>query len=218
MQRAADYEFDEGLDEALAELDQARGRLGTLRDRLFMLQAAYDEIALRGTEGVVAAPGAHGYVPVSLNLLFDGLFALERFLAEDADYAHPELAHRPLRFVEAGCGTGRIVHLLHATDRFAFLDIHGFDLSESMIAAGRERFGLGENIFVADCLGFDYSSYDVIFFYRPIEDEALEIAFEDRIVRQMRRGAYLLCFGARTYHKDRRLLERDGRYGIYKRL
>ncbi|MEM7057830.1 MAG: class I SAM-dependent methyltransferase [Pseudomonadota bacterium] len=218
MQRTEDYKFDDGLDEALGELDRARGRLGHLRDRLFMLQAAYDEIALRGTQKELVSPEAHAYIPIDLNEFFEGLFELERILAADPDFDHPELAHRPARFVDAGCGTGRLVHLLHATDRMNFLDIHGFDLSEKMISLGRERFGLGEKIFVADCLDFDYSGYDVIFFYRPLEDEALEHQFENRIVEQMRKGAYVFCFGARGLYDDRRLQWRDSRFGIFKRL
>lgn len=218
MIRSEDYSFDTEVEEALEELTSAQSRLRNLRDRLFILQSAYDDIALRGTDEHDTAAGSYGYIPIDLNLFFEGLFTLEGLLAADPDYQHPDLPHRPLRFVEVGCGTGRLVHLLRATDRFAFIDIQGFDLSETMIALGRERYGLGESLFVGDCMEVDYSGYDVIFFYRPMKDSALEQQFEERVIEQMPRGAYLFCFSAAGIHDDRRLLPRDSRFGIYKRL
>ncbi|MEM9148002.1 MAG: class I SAM-dependent methyltransferase [Pseudomonadota bacterium] len=218
MIRAEDYDFDGGLDEALDELKHAQGRLGNIRDRLFILQSAYDEIARRSTSRVDAPPGGHGYIPIDLNLFFEGLFALEELLVADADYQHSDLRHRPLRFVDVGCGTGRLAHLLLATDRFAFSDIHGFDIDEGLIAKGKERFDLGDNIFVADCLSFDYTGYDIIFFYRPLKDDTKQMEFEQRVIEQMPVSGYLFCFGSHSAYDDRRLVIRNPNYGIFKRV
>ena len=49
-----------------------------------------------------------------------------------------------------------------------------------------------------DAMTFDYSGFDVIYFYRPFRDSTLEAALERRIWRQAKPGAAVLACSAKT--------------------
>lgn len=76
MVRAEDFDQDEGLTEALAYLDSAHDRLGDFRDSLFMLRAAYDEVAVSGIANEGVGSGAHPCITMVLGLFFEGSFAV----------------------------------------------------------------------------------------------------------------------------------------------
>ncbi len=209
-----DYALHRALDDVGTLVDNVR--LASEKNRI--LQAALSQIAMDEVSEAESADGSYGYIPLDLNQFFDLLFALEKHLAEDPDYRHTDKPHRPCSFLEVGCGPGRNLHVLHATDRFTFDKISGFDIVQEYIAAGRKYFGLGEDIFQDDALKFDYGGYDIIYYYRPFHEDKLQAKFEKRLISTMKRGAYLLASLDVTLSKSRRLVAKDDLLGIWKRL
>ncbi len=219
MIRLEDFRHDPEIEQALLGAAAIHTALEHMRDQIFVLQATLDQVDNQGADLPAVAAGLHKYVRLDLRNFFPGLFMLETFLKADPDFQHPTHPHRPARFVDAGCGTGRIVALLRATDRFGFHEVCGFDLSEQLIARGRARYGLSErDLFVADAMEHDYGGHDVVYFFRPFEDEALQRAFENRVVATMPTGAYLLAFAQLGLDDDIRLERKDYVSGIYKKL
>ncbi len=219
MIRQEDFRDDSEIDRAIDNAAAVQTVVRRMRDQIFVLQATLDQVDRQGPALPAVAAGSHKYIRLDLRNFFPGVFLLEEFLAEDPDYAHPTRRHRPVRFVDAGCGTGRIVALLRATNRFGFNEVCGFDLSEELITCGRSRFGLSErDLFVADAMDYDYSKHDVIYFFRPFEDDALQREFEARVVERMRTGAYILAFSSLALDDDLRLERCDLIAGIYKKL
>jgi len=108
--------------------------------------------------------------------------------------------------------------LLSATTRFHFHKIVGFDIVEAYVAAGRKYFGLGDHLFVDDCLTFDYGDYDVIYFYRPFIDDEKQRLFESRLIDTAKVGAYIVGSGSELLDESRRLIRKDGGRRIWKRV
>ena len=148
---------DFALDHAVGDLGKIAAMLPRIQDKLKILEAALSQVASSGVDEGELPEQSYGYIPLDLNELFDCLFDLETALKADSDYKDPDLVHHRVDFVEAGCGSGRNIFLIGATDRFEFGKLHGFDLSKPLVDHGRLVFGLGENIIMADCMKFDFA-------------------------------------------------------------
>lgn len=209
---------DTGLSYAREQLAGFAQVMTRANDKLILLEAALNRICREGADDQTALEGSYGYIPLEVSEFFDCLFDLEAALVKDSDYADPDLRHRRVDFVEAGCGPGRNAFLAQVTDRFEFRRVHGFDICAPMIDWGRQVLGMGDALFVADCATFDYSGYDVIYFYRPFSDMEAEAAFEDHLVSSMRSGAYVIGCGQVTLDDDRRLLRKDELGRVFKKL
>ena len=203
------------LIEDLAKMDRTIQRLS---DQSRILQSAISQIGTHDIDHAEVGDGAYNYIPIDLNQFFDLMFTLEDVLREDPDYKHTEKPHRPCSFLEVGCGIGRNVHILRATDRFTLDKICGFDLVKEYIEAGQKVFNLGDDLFVQDALTFDYGGFDVIYFYRPFSDDELERQFEDRLVDTMKRGAYIVASLDASLATSRKLVAKDDSNLIWKRL
>jgi hypothetical protein len=209
---------DFALDHAVGDLGKIAAMLPRIQDKLKILEAALSQVASSGVDEGELPEQSYGYIPLDLNELFDCLFDLETALKADSDYKDPDLVHHRVDFVEAGCGSGRNIFLIGATDRFEIGKLHGFDLSKPLVDHGRLVFGLGENIIMADCMEFDFAPYDVVYFYRPFSSPEKQEAFEDRLVTQMKPGAYVIGCGNLTFSDDRRLLAKCNYGRIFKKL
>jgi SAM-dependent methyltransferase len=209
---------DFAIDHALGDLGKIAAVLPRIQDKLKILASALTQVASNGVDEGEVPEHSYGYIPLDLNELFDCLFDLEAALKADSDYKDPDLVHRRVDFVEAGCGSGRNIFLIGATDRFETGKLHGFDRCEPLIEHGRRVFGLGQNIFPADCLEFDFASYDVVFFYRPFSTADKQEAFENRLVGQLKPGAYVIGCGNLTFPDDRRLLAKCDHGRVFKKL
>jgi SAM-dependent methyltransferase len=137
--------------------------------------------------------GTHGYIPIDISAFLDLLMRLDALLALDPDFAADDMAYRPVRFLEVGCGSGRNVIIARDCGLLALDRIFGFDINTMQIAAGRRSLDLDEEIGEGDALDFDYSGWDVIFSYRPFSDPVLQRRLEAHMAASMRRGAYLLA-------------------------
>lgn len=100
----------------------------------------------------------------------------------------------PLRFLDVGCGGGSKVIAASAMFDVA----HGIELDAACVNHAKaflNRIGAeGPQITQADALQFgDYSSYDIIYFYRPMKAGHLALELEDRIVSQVAPGTILIA-------------------------
>lgn len=218
MERFENLIEDYDLAQALDDLKSTIGIIDRVRAKNMILAASLTELGKGRLPTLTAGDGAYGYIPIDLNQFLDIMFRLKAILAEDPDYQHSEKPHRPCSFVEVGCGPGRNLHVLGATDCFTLEKISGFDIEPEFVEMGRRYFDLGEDIFVQDALTFDYGGYDIIYFYRPFHDDALQKKFERQVVKTAKSGAYILAQLDSAMDKSRSVVVKDSNLGIYKRL
>ena len=99
----------------------------------------------------------------------------------------------PMTFLDVGCGAG--MKVLQAAQLFQ--TAHGLEYDPGYVEAAEAMLRVsGEGrcaVFHADALTFDrYDDYDVIYFYRPMRNEALLEQLEKRIVSAARPGTILV--------------------------
>ncbi len=218
MERFEDISDDFALSRALEEIDEFALAAKNAHEKNKILRAALTQIGVASIEGAETQTGAYSYIPIDIDEFFDMMFTLEKCLTNDADYRHTDKPHRPVSFLEVGCGHGRNLHLLRATDRFCFEKISGFDIVPEYVEAGKNFFDLDEDIFMEDAFKFDYGGYDVIYYYRPFSDEKMQRKFENRVLKTMKRGAYIAASLSESLETSRRLISKDDRGRIWKRL
>lgn len=163
-------------------------RLSKQMQILIKTLGRFDDLSAR----YMAEQGSYSYIPLNLEDFTDSLVDLETALLADADYKHKELPHRPISYLEVGCGIGRNLFIVLHGSGLQIKSARGIEISLPYVVQAREFFSLHEEVTVADALKFDYSTYDVIYFYRPFSDEALERRFERRLIEQAKPGAYLV--------------------------
>jgi SAM-dependent methyltransferase len=150
--------------------------------------ARFDELSAR----YMADEGSYAYIPLHLEDFTDSLVDLEAALTTDKEYKHPKLPHRPITYLEVGCGIGRNLFVVLHGSGLQIKKARGIEISLPYVVQAREFFSLHEEVSVNDAMKFDYSEYDVIYFYRPFSDEKLERKFERRLIRQAKPGSYLV--------------------------
>jgi len=101
---------------------------------------------------------------------------------------------RPRRFLDVGCGGGTKVYL--ASRYFEACD--GLDLDPGYADAARRTLqrldAFGCSAFQENALQFDgYGDYDVIYFFRPMRDDDMLDALEDRLLAQARPGTVIVA-------------------------
>lgn len=134
-----------------------------------------------------------GYIALDIPRLLTFLMRLDSMLRLDPDFSDGKGRYRPVSFLEVGCGPGRNLVIARHCGLVVWESLAGFDLNPVMIKGGQEQLGLGDALFTADALTFDYGGYDVIFSYRPLSDTDLQTQLEERMVRTMNKGTYFLA-------------------------
>jgi len=218
MDRFDDISDDFALTRALEDLEALRMAAQASHEKNKILRASLNQIGLSAVSDVQIKDGSYSYIPIDLDEFFDMMLRLEACLKDDPDYRHSAKPHRPVSFVEVGCGIGRNLHLLRSTDRFCMEKIVGFDIAPEYVEAGRRYFDLEEDIFVEDAFAFDYGGYDVVYYYRPFSDAAKQKKFEQRVISTMKTGAYIVASLNESLEKSRQLIPKDERGRIWKRL
>ncbi|MFV0512960.1 MAG: class I SAM-dependent methyltransferase [Jhaorihella sp.] len=105
----------------------------------------------------------------------------------------PAPRYRAVSFLEVGCGSGRNLLLARASQLCRPERTAGFDINPVAIEIGRETFGPGEDLEVADALEYDYGGFDVICSFRPFRDFDLQRRLEAHMAATMRKDAYLVA-------------------------
>ena len=128
------------------------------------------------------------------------------------------------KFIDAGCGAG--FRVLQATNYF---DSYGVDLDPKYVAFGKKYLKL--NLELKNIFDVDYSKYDIVYFYCPIQETKLEIKFERYLYDNVKPGTYIIANGAyyigrgqifnvqtQSYHEnDMNLQEISYKYHIYRK-
>lgn len=117
-------------------------------------------------------------------------------------------------FVDVGCGIADKVVLAAKVG----YEAHGIEVDPYLLGRVKDKYMFREcreprcsrelpgiassqdtlTLYPLDALTFDYSGFDVIYFYRPFKDATLERELEQRIWRQAKPGAYVIACGAQT--------------------
>ncbi len=218
MERFEDIADDFALSNALEEISGFVGIAEQAQEKAKILRSALSQIGESAVSDVETQEGSYSYIAIDLDEFFDMIYSLENCLKNDPDYRHTDKPHRPVSFLEVGCGHGRNLHVLRATDRFCFEKISGFDIVPEYVEAGRRYFDMDDDIFVEDAFKFDYGGFDVIYFYRPFSDEKLQKKFEKRLISTMKRGAYIVASLSESLEKSRQLVQKGDSDRIWKRL
>lgn len=173
-----------------------------------------------GTQNVQALKGhegSFGYLPINPARFFDLLILLERVLALDPDYDDPVLRHRPVRFLDVGCGTGRNLALVRMGNVLKTEALAGVDIDPNRITEGKAAFGLDTELSVADAMTYDYAGYDVIYSFRPFHDPDMMQQYEAHLVASMQTSAYLIAVLPEDLVRIPELSCVSGAHGIWKK-
>ena len=136
---------------------------------------------------------SHSYIALDIPRFLNQLIHLDGMLSTDPDFADDSRRYRPVSFLEVGCAHGRNILLARNSGLVLFESLSGFDFNPAMIEGGQKGLGLGDEIFVADALDFDYSGYDVVYAFRTFSDTEMQHRHEERIAKTMDSGAYYLA-------------------------
>lgn len=213
-----DYHGDPDIAVCLDNLENGRAGLERIFRKYSILTAAYEEIDAGLPIETEVPDGSFGYTAVSISGFLDLMLELESCLARDRDYQDEEFHYMPISLLDAGCGTGRNLHLLSSSGAFPRIDAKGIDIIGAYIAHGERVYGLKGKMEQADCLKFDYSSFDVVYFYRPFSDDKQEEHFETKLIKCLKPGAYIAAPLALSLDDSHRLVSRGESGQIWKKL
>lgn len=130
------------------------------------------------------APGHHGDLPLHSTVFLDYCMAARRLCLAMG---------KPGAFLDIGCGAG--LKVLQACEFFARADGLEYEPDHAQAAQGLlARAGWPHSkIFHADALTFpDYAAYDVLYAYKPMYGEALEI-MEQRLTQHAQPNTLLIA-------------------------
>lgn len=129
----------------------------------------------------------------------------------DHQKIEPHKNKRKPKFLDIGCGVGEKIYLASLFG----LNTFGLELRKELITDGRKLLKSMSDDFYDDhfipgnALTFDYKDFDILYFYCPLADEALQIKLELRIAKTAKPGAIVIpalskgCFrnwGDNTYY------------------
>lgn len=113
-----------------------------------------------------------------------------------------------MTFVDVGCGVGEKVFFAETLGFNSF----GLELRKPLIDSAKRLFrNLGldtldfhsdtnaPRLIQGDALEYDYSRFDVIYFYCPLHDTKLQAKLEERIAQTVKLGAIVVPFLARGF-------------------
>ena len=164
------------------------------------------------------AEGSFGYTAVAIPSFLELMFELVDCLGNDREFRAPEGGHLPVTFLDAGCGTGRNLHLVASAGAFGRIDARGIELEQEFIDHGNRVYRLGEKVECADCMAYDYGQFDIVYFYRPFSDDELEQKFERHLMESMAKGAYIAAPLSVCLDSSHRLTARGTSGQIWKKL
>lgn len=167
---------------------------------------------------VESAEGQFQYIPYDLDGLADILLDLSVVLPDDPDFRHSRQPIRPLTLVEIGCGIGRNLSLFRTQKLIPIVKAVGFDIVPEYIETAQRIYGLGEDAFVDDAMKFDYSGFDLLFFYRPFSDDDMQIAFEELLMDSAKPGAIIIGLNTERMQSSRKVVEVGTNGSCYKKL
>jgi len=104
----------------------------------------------------------------------------------------------PKKYIEIGCGIGTKLWLVKQILQFE--DVSGVEINEQYLQVAKnllEGVTLKCNLILGDAWELDYSEYDMIYSYDPMNGSGGRNKFFEKVQNQMKKGAILLhahCF------------------------
>ncbi len=110
---------------------------------------------------------------------------------------------KEIKFIEAGCGLGINLTLINkwfektVAEKFnslkdiCNLQTDGVEFNRKLIPFAKRKNPYG-NIYRGDVRKFDFSSYDMIYFYRPIRDESEHMDWCDYLLKTAKKNAIII--------------------------
>jgi SAM-dependent methyltransferase len=137
-------------------------------------------------------------------------YSIKRFLNHLKEAKVIFSRKKNLKFIDVGCGIGTKVHLAQQ-----FFDSYGVELNQSYADIAKEinrpkkfdphgtweKLTGPQRIFQKDALDFDYTNYDIIYFFRPMKGKP-QHQLEKRIFMQAKEGAIIIPIYALTEFPD----------------
>lgn len=166
-----------------------------------------------------AESGRYPYIPFDRSEFTRMLLAVKQLYGEafneELSCAHcGSTVHRKRTFVDVGCGLADKVVL---ASKIGY-EAHGIEVDPYLIRTVKQKYTFREcldprcsrvlpdtswredtlTLYPVDAMTFDYSGFDVIYFYRPFSSTPSEAALERRIWKQAKPGAYVIACSAET--------------------
>lgn len=139
---------------------------------------AYDGVYIKESKPRVKDKGYYGFIPYRGDLIKAFKFGLEQ---------------GKRRFLDVGSGVG---NKLYEAQYAGFQDPEGVEISKSYIRRMRQLWKVNNRkppiVHNFDALTFDYSKYDFVYMYRPVEDPVAYRFLINKIRYTLPEGALLL--------------------------
>jgi SAM-dependent methyltransferase len=125
--------------------------------------------------------GEYRFVPLSYSHFYDQIVKVKELISKAPTTKLPS-------FIDVGSGIG--TKLLFAS-KIMRCSLTGIEITRKYIEIAKKIVPQAKLIH-KDALRFDYSAFDIIYFYRPLCDAKKQRELENRIVNTAKSGAYIL--------------------------
>lgn len=166
--------------------------------------------------GEMSNRGRYKYIPLSIETFLSSIDVAKQVI----DLYFPVGKQvRKKKFLDVGCGIG--TKLLLAGSQF---ETFGLEINSKYAEMARQLVDIGystcdckddkdcgfrhakTHIFEGDALKFNrYDEFDVIYFYRPFQDDRKQRRLEAQIIEQAKEGAVVLAFMSSIFGWDMKL-------------
>jgi SAM-dependent methyltransferase len=159
------------------------------------------------------------YIPLGIDVFIKQMKYAKKVLAAIHHIYPQNLYHH--KFIDVGCGIGTKVIIARQ-----FFNAYGLELSKKYCEVSKKMFPRKDNrIINCNALTFKkYKMFDIIYYYCPISDSVIQRKLEQRIFRNAKPGAMIICnlckhkkieiepygFAAIDTHRDDRYKKGDG--------
>ena len=151
--------------------------------------------------------GQYKYIPLILNAFIEQVELAARLM-------RCLTTTKPIKFIDVGCGIGtKVLAASYVLQSWAqpldgSVEVYGIEYSPEYVAVARSMMSesideLGHHrstaqanancIIQGDALLYDYSPYNLVYFYCPLDDRKKQIELEERIVSTVQKGAFILA-------------------------
>jgi SAM-dependent methyltransferase len=201
----------------------------TLDEVIHIYERAFNHVRTKDQVEEKRKKGEYPYIPLNLNTFITQVETVKLLLDLDGN--------RDRTFIDIGCGMGTklfVAHKLFHSYSPAKFSITGIDITKQYVKAvedilaaqvdpfyGSSRSNLGNiSVHVADGRTFDYSPFNIIYFYCPMLEREQEFKLERQIMRTAQKGAYVLANNNQTQYEDwtKAGFKQVGSYHIFKKV
>jgi SAM-dependent methyltransferase len=173
-------------------------RLENLRDNKLKDESFFSISSYRGNK-LDSRTGRYPYISNNFRTIHHLGLGLKQIILK----REKKKNYKRLKFIDAGCGVGLVLIYLKNMN-IDGIDYNGVEIDEENVNVAKHMCGYGIN--QGDILEWDFSDYDVIYYYCPINNEKLEREFELRLEDTCKVGTIIIPYSKRStkINKDSR--------------